>query len=206
MRGRQPFTGRHMFAILAGFFGVVIAVNFTMASYATSTFGGVVVENSYVASQEFNRWLDQAEAQEALGWSAVASRRADGRIEVAVTGPEGGLPPEAVAFIREHKTALLAALEAQSPSDRSVIWPDWLPARYRRVAIEAGSITWRDQAMLWPAEVYQAWHTRAASLEQDGGLSRDQAEARAYLEYRQHNIRFPIEEPEAEGRGHDRAG
>ena len=89
MRGRQPFTGRHMFAILAGFFGVVIAVNFTMASYATSTFGGVVVENSYVASQEFNRWLDQAEAQEALGWSAVASRRADGRIEVAVTGPEG---------------------------------------------------------------------------------------------------------------------
>lgn len=89
MSPRKPFTGRHMFAILAGFFGVVIAVNFTMASYATSTFGGVVVENSYVASQEFNRWLDQAEAQEALGWSAVANRQSDGRIAVAVAGPEG---------------------------------------------------------------------------------------------------------------------
>jgi nitrogen fixation protein FixH len=84
---RKPLTGRHMFAILAGFFGVVIAVNLTMASYATSTFGGVVVENSYVASQEFNRWLDQAEAQDALGWSARTIRRTDGRIEVALTGP-----------------------------------------------------------------------------------------------------------------------
>jgi len=42
----KPFTGRHMLAVLVGFFGVVIAVNFIMASYATSTFGGVVVENS----------------------------------------------------------------------------------------------------------------------------------------------------------------
>lgn len=85
----KPFTGRHMLAVLVGFFGVVIAVNFIMASYATSTFGGVVVENSYVASQQFNRWLDQAETQRALGWSAEAARLPDGRVEVAVAGPEG---------------------------------------------------------------------------------------------------------------------
>lgn len=84
---RKPFTGRHMFALLLAFFGTVFAVNFAMASYASSTFGGIVVENSYVASQEFNRWLEQAEAQKALGWSATASRRANGRIEVALTGP-----------------------------------------------------------------------------------------------------------------------
>jgi nitrogen fixation protein FixH len=76
-----------MFAILLAFFGTVVAVNFAMASYASSTFGGIVVENSYVASQEFNRWLDQAAAQKALGWTATASRRADGRIEVALAGP-----------------------------------------------------------------------------------------------------------------------
>ena len=40
----KEFTGRHMTAILVGFFGVVIAVNLTMASYATGTFGGVVVD------------------------------------------------------------------------------------------------------------------------------------------------------------------
>lgn len=84
---RKPFTGRHMFAILVAFFGTVVAVNFTMAGYASSTFGGIVVENSYVASQEFNSWLDEAEASRALGWSATAQQRPDGRLEVAVTGP-----------------------------------------------------------------------------------------------------------------------
>ena len=67
----RPFTGRHMFATLVVFFGIVIAVNFTMASYATTTFGGLVVENSYVASQKFNRWLDEAAAEGAVWHETV---------------------------------------------------------------------------------------------------------------------------------------
>jgi nitrogen fixation protein FixH len=43
-----------MAMILVAFFAVVIAVNLLMARLAISTFGGVVVENSYVASQHFN--------------------------------------------------------------------------------------------------------------------------------------------------------
>ena len=86
MKGRG-FTGRHMTAILVVFFGVVIAVNFTMARYARATFGGLVVENSYVASQEFNQWLDEAEAGDALGWDAVTAWRPDGRLLVTVSGP-----------------------------------------------------------------------------------------------------------------------
>lgn len=86
----RKFTGRHMTAILVAFFGVVIAVNFTMARFATSTFGGKVVENSYVASQEFNGWLEQAEAQHALGWDAVTTWRPDNRLAVQLQGaPEG---------------------------------------------------------------------------------------------------------------------
>ena len=57
---RRRFTGYHMAAILVAFFGVIIAVNMVMATLATRTFGGVVVENSYVASQEFNGWLKDA--------------------------------------------------------------------------------------------------------------------------------------------------
>lgn len=64
----RPFTGRHMATILIAFFGVVIAVNLVMARFAVGTFGGTVVDNSYVASQKFNGWLEQARAQEALGW------------------------------------------------------------------------------------------------------------------------------------------
>lgn len=77
-----PFTGRHMSAILVAGFSVVIAVNFTMAHLASSTFGGEVVENSYVASQDFNRWLDEAAKEKALGWSAQVVHRADGRVVV----------------------------------------------------------------------------------------------------------------------------
>lgn len=86
---RGPFTGRHFAAIMVGFFAVVVAVNLLMARYATSTFGGVVVENSYVASQRFNHWLAEARHEKALGWSAEARRAADGAIEVVMAGAPG---------------------------------------------------------------------------------------------------------------------
>ena len=93
----RTFTGRHMTMILVAFFGVVITVNFTMASYAVGTFGGVVVENSYVASQDFNRWLDEAKAEKALGWDAVTTWRPDGRIVVALKGAPAGAALKVVA-------------------------------------------------------------------------------------------------------------
>ena len=69
----RRFTGWHFTAIICAFFGVVISVNVTMAVLATRTFGGVVVENGYVASQEYNRWLAQARKQERLGWAIKPS-------------------------------------------------------------------------------------------------------------------------------------
>lgn len=57
-----------MTAILTAFFTIVIAVNILMATVALRSFGGTVVENSYVASQKFNGWLAQARAQKQLGW------------------------------------------------------------------------------------------------------------------------------------------
>jgi nitrogen fixation protein FixH len=69
----RRFTGWHFTGIIVAFFGVVIAVNMTMAVLATRTFGGVVVENSYVASQEYNRWLAAARRQDRLGWRVTPS-------------------------------------------------------------------------------------------------------------------------------------
>lgn len=68
MKASRRITGRHATVALVAFFGVVVAVNLIMASFATSTFGGVVVENSYVASQKYNDWLAAAERQKELGW------------------------------------------------------------------------------------------------------------------------------------------
>ena len=93
MTARKPFTGRNMAAILVAFFGVVIAVNITMATFATRTFGGVVVENSYVASQQFNRWLAAARKQDELGWTVkprlAAGRQVNVELSVDVTEVSG---------------------------------------------------------------------------------------------------------------------
>ena len=86
------FTGRHMALILVCFFSVVITVNVVMARFANSTFGGVVVENSYVASQHFNRWLEEARAQKALGREASIDWRDDGMVAILLTDT----PDEAV--------------------------------------------------------------------------------------------------------------
>lgn len=81
---RRRFTGRHMLTIMLAFFGVVVAVNFTMATLAARTFGGTVVDNSYVASQRFNTWLAEGKAQERLGWTAMLGLDDARRIEVSV--------------------------------------------------------------------------------------------------------------------------
>ena len=83
----RRFSGWHATAILIAFFAVVIAVNMTMATLAVRTFGGTVVENSYVASQEYNRWLAAARRQEELGWSIRP--QLDGQRRVTVVANVG---------------------------------------------------------------------------------------------------------------------
>lgn len=67
------FTGAHMLAIMVGFFGVIITVNVTMATFANTSWTGLVVENSYVASQQFNEKLAATREQAALGWKSTLS-------------------------------------------------------------------------------------------------------------------------------------
>lgn len=59
-------TGRQVFGFTVGAFAIIIAVNVYMAYSAVSTFPGVEVPNSYVASQNFEAARD---AQDALGWT-----------------------------------------------------------------------------------------------------------------------------------------
>lgn len=81
---QRTFTGRHMAIILITFFGVVIVVNLVMARFALSTFGGTVVDNSYVASQHYNEWLALAETQERLGWTEDAAVDPDRHVRLAL--------------------------------------------------------------------------------------------------------------------------
>jgi nitrogen fixation protein FixH len=82
----RPFTGRSFAIIIVGFFGVVVAVNITMARLASGTFGGTVVDNSYVASQKYNGWLAQARAQDRLGWATPLTLDAQRHVRIGVPG------------------------------------------------------------------------------------------------------------------------
>jgi len=83
----KPLTGRKVLMIALAFFGIVIAVNITMAVKAVKTFPGLEVSNSYVASQTFD--ADRA-AQEKLGW--VVEPTYDRGVLSLVIRDKGGLP------------------------------------------------------------------------------------------------------------------
>ena len=59
----REFTGRHMLLIMLAFFGVIISVNIVIAVIANKSWTGLIVKNSYVASQEFNAKISDANKQ-----------------------------------------------------------------------------------------------------------------------------------------------
>ncbi len=81
----RVITGRHVLIGFVSAFAVIISVNLFLAYSAVRTFPGLEVENSYVASQEFN--VRKAE-QEALGWTVQADH-ANGKLILAITDTEG---------------------------------------------------------------------------------------------------------------------
>lgn len=146
---KRPFTGRHMAAILIAGFGVVIAVNLVMARFAVTTFGGVVVKNSYVASQQFNGWLAEAERSRAMGWEPRVTRLSDQRIAVDF-GPAAS--PKELKGIARHPLGRQADVTlAFAASGAGRFTSDELLPEGRwtlRLEGHAGGEVWRDEVRL----------------------------------------------------------
>ena len=100
----KPLTGRKVFLMFLAFFGLIIAVNVTMAVQAVKTFPGLEVANSYVASQTFD--ADRA-AQERLGWT-VKPAYADGALTLDIRDREGKPAPVADLAILLGRTTMAA--------------------------------------------------------------------------------------------------
>lgn len=120
--------GWHVFTGFALAFGVIIAVNLTLAFNAVRTFPGVEVANSYVASQSFD---DDRAAQEALGWE-VRAEVSDGQLRL---------------FITENGVAIFPQIESATfGRATSVAWdqtPDFTFDGTALIApIEAGEGNW----------------------------------------------------------------
>lgn len=89
----RELKGWHVGAIFGSGFAVIIAVNLTLAYSAVSTFPGLEVKNSYVASQRFD--ADRA-AQNALGWIVEAEEQ-DGMVRLQIVD-EAGTPQQAASL------------------------------------------------------------------------------------------------------------
>lgn len=118
MQKPKEFTGKHMAIIVVLFFGIIIGVNVLMIVSSARTWTGLVVPNSYVASQEFQERADAAHAQDDAGWTMdvhyrqselVVVLQDDGRM-LHVTGVS--------AFVRRpvggHDDATVALAEGEA--------------------------------------------------------------------------------------------
>jgi nitrogen fixation protein FixH len=111
------FTGRHMLLAMLAFFGVVIAVNVSMAVVSSMSWTGLVVDNSYVASQQFEKKRLAHVAQVKDGWVATftytlgvarlvvvdgAGNEIDlGNVTLKINRPVGGHDDQLVTLVRD---------------------------------------------------------------------------------------------------------
>ncbi len=84
----REFTGKHMALVMVLFFGTIISVNLTMAYFAKTTWSGLVVPNSYVASQTFDADTAKREQEIARGWRADTEYQG-GRFRVRLVDAAG---------------------------------------------------------------------------------------------------------------------
>lgn len=104
----RPLTGRSVLIMLLAFFGVMLAVNFYMARAAIGTHPGLDHRNAYEAGVAYNKEIEAAKAQNALGWSVGLSRA------------KKGAATEVIASVKDKAgqpvTGLEAALHFDHPS------------------------------------------------------------------------------------------
>lgn len=155
----KEFTGRHVLLVCFAFFGVMLAVNMLFVFYALSTFNGGEGSKAYQSGIDYNRTIEAARAQEALGWSHRIEAEAAGGVNVRFTDRQGapvtGLAltgeiarPVADKFTRplaftEVKPGLYAA--AAGPLDLGT----WVVSVAGRTSGEADVIVYRAKERLW---------------------------------------------------------
>lgn len=146
----NPLTGWHALGIVCLFFGVVIAVNVAMALYATGTFPGLVVKNSYVASQNYNKLLEESREQQERGWTADLQAE-DGLLHVRFADPSD-------APITGLRVAARVGRPAGDDEDRVLAFEIGSDGYVARDALPSGR--WMVELEAWSSDrlVYRATH------------------------------------------------
>lgn len=128
------FKGWHMLVIMILFFGTIISVNLLMAWYASTSWSGLVVQNTYVASQEFNAKAASIRSMLATGIKAHLS--VDGaQVRYVLTHPQiGPVDADTVTLhfkrpVGEHQDFVLAMTPASNgvfTGEHAVLPGQWI--------------------------------------------------------------------------------
>ncbi|GAA4178192.1 FixH family protein [Shinella granuli] len=128
------FTGWHMAGVMVLFFGTIITVNLIMAWNASNSWSGLVVPNTYVASQQFNGKVAEARALAASGIEGdltvkegrIAYRVIDGRGVPLAADDVSAVFKRPVDERKDFTVALEPAGEGMFVADRPVPAGQWI--------------------------------------------------------------------------------
>ncbi|MDP6704706.1 MAG: FixH family protein [Alphaproteobacteria bacterium] len=88
----KELTGRHVLAMLVGFFAVILVANIVFVWLALDSWTGLDTENAYLRGLDYNRTLEQAAAQQRLGWRLdyeIVDEGANRRLTVRLSDRDG---------------------------------------------------------------------------------------------------------------------
>lgn len=113
----MKITGKHVLFAMLAFFGVVIAVNGVFIHFAFDSWTGLTSRHAYTEGLAYNRTLERAAAQRALGWTSELS-------VVRQDSPLGTVEVAALARLAKSDGAPVAGGEAmllfQHPIDEKL--------------------------------------------------------------------------------------
>ena len=151
----EELTGRRVLAMLVGFFLLIFTVNGMFIYFSLSSHPGTTARDAYREGLEYNRLLEQAERQRALGWRARI--QADGgavrlRLRDAGGAPVSGLVGKIDAGrpASDADDRTFATVET-APGIYEAEGPPFLPGRWR-VAFEmrdAAGRRFRAEDIVW---------------------------------------------------------
>lgn len=150
----RQFTGRHMLAIMVTWFGIVIAVNITMAVLANTSWTGLLAKNGYVASIDFKKDEEARAAAAERGWDVAAT--ADGEhVTIHAVNANGSVLPLSMfgeAAPRDPRADVIAIELQQTPSGARTVDPlpegEWI-IRFR-VGDGEERLVWRNLVTIEP--------------------------------------------------------
>jgi nitrogen fixation protein FixH len=159
IRRQQGLQGRHVLALLVGFFAFVFLVNGAMIYSALSTNTGLVAKEPYRKGLHYNERIAADERQARLGWTDTVGLSRDGHVAVALADTDGRpVEGKAVAVLigrpsTDREDVRLALSEAAPGRYEAATAPlaagNWLIALEVRADERADEPLYRARRRLW---------------------------------------------------------